>query len=306
MADINLYNMYNRKLRKYGLNDSTRFQDAFVDAVNYSYNELNSQVFESVLVSPIGTFEEVIDTRLTSFTTIEMANGSDTSDEALSNRGLFTLEYDLELLDETHSFIDTITYDTNKEFGVSIDDFNIDISDSVSGLSMNYDFTDTSVKFKVVFDEDGNTLYVNGTAVTPTYALVSTSATTVLIEAIDSHIMSTQTAAILKRHRALSPETVIYDFLLDDDSATVTDSVGSYEGTVADGVWNTYYIKPSSSLDEKYSTVLNAGLDFHLQDGGEWGLEPDVERERKWYGRGIKDGRTIYRQDVTYVNPLGL
>jgi len=306
MANINLYDMYKRKLRKYGLNDSPRFQDAFVDAVNYSYNELNSQVFESVLVSPIGTFEEVIDTRLTSFSTIEMANGSDTSDEALSNRGLFTLEYDLELLDETHSFIDTITYDTNKEFGVSIDDFNIDISDSVSGLSMNYDFTDTSVKFKVVFDEDGNTLYVNGTAVTPTYALVSTSATTVLIEAIDSHIMSTQTAAILKRHRALSPETVIYDFLLDDDSATVTDSVGSYEGTVADGVWNTYYIKPSSSLDEKYSTVLNAGLDFHLQDGGEWGLEPDVERERKWYGRGIKDGRTIYRQDVTYVNPLGL
>jgi hypothetical protein len=48
------------------------------------------------------------------------------------------------------------------------------------------------------------------------------------------------------------------------------------------------------------------GLDYHLQDGGEWALEPEPERERKWYGRGIKDARNIFQQTTTYTSPLGV
>jgi hypothetical protein len=47
-------------------------------------------------------------------------------------------------------------------------------------------------------------------------------------------------------------------------------------------------------------------LDYHIQDGGEWSIEPDVDLERKWYGRGIKQARNIYQSIATYVNPLGL
>ena len=313
MANINLYDMYKRKLRKYGLNDSTRFRDAFVDAVNYSYNELNSQVFESVLVSPIGTFEEVIDTRLTSFTSITLTTDADLL-TAIGSRETWALEYEFEITNSTNTFKDNIVISLGSVAVV------VEITDNVLSLSVDNDTTvaatytlaTTTPKIKFSFDEDGNSLLIDGSAVTMTYT-TGTSATPVPLGVINTWVISDTTGMIFKRYAGYSEETKIFEFPLDDDGATVYDLVqgvatraDGYTGDVVAGVWDNYYIESSSTLAEKYSTVLNAGLDFHLQDGGEWGLEPDVERERKWYGRGIKDGRAIYKQDVTYVNPLGI
>ena len=49
---------------------------------------------------------------------------------------------------------------------------------------------------------------------------------------------------------------------------------------------------------------MEYGLDWHLQDGGVWGLEDDGDREKKWYGRGIRSARNTNQQLTTYISPL--
>jgi hypothetical protein len=59
--NINLYDAYNQKRRKFGLNDSARFRSSFVDAVNFSFSELNNLVFQAETLGSIGSFDDVID-----------------------------------------------------------------------------------------------------------------------------------------------------------------------------------------------------------------------------------------------------
>jgi len=63
MANINLYDTYNKKRRKFGVNDSTRFQESFVEAVNLTYGEMNNLVFQANTLAPINSFDDVIDKR---------------------------------------------------------------------------------------------------------------------------------------------------------------------------------------------------------------------------------------------------
>jgi len=65
-------------------------------------------------------------------------------------------------------------------------------------------------------------------------------------------------------------------------------------------------ISNDSGLSDRYASAFNYGIDYHLQESGEYAVEEQVERERKWYIRGIKQARTIYQQETTYVNPLGI
>jgi hypothetical protein len=126
--------------------------------------------------------------------------------------------------------------------------------------------------------------------------------------------MNGVTGYVLNQTRFLSSATAIYDFFMNFDSLktattdTLVDAIGSYDlvGLPDPLVWETVYIEPSSGLSTRYKAVLDMGLDYHLQDGGEWALEPEPERERKWYGRGIKDARNIFQQTTTYTSPLGI
>ena len=108
--------------------------------------------------------------------------------------------------------------------------------------------------------------------------------------------------------RFLSSATAIYDFLINEGgtSTTLTDEIGSYTATVASPVWEIAYIEPSSGLDQLYVSPFDMGLDYHLQDGGEWAIEAEPERERKWYSRGIQNARNTFQNTTTYSNPLGI
>jgi len=106
MANINLYDAYNQKRRKFGVNDTPRFRDSFVDAVNLTYAEMNDMVFQSEVLSSIGSFDDVIDDRLAAFTTLTFDAGSNT---AIGNREFWSAEYNFERLSDTNSFTDTIS-----------------------------------------------------------------------------------------------------------------------------------------------------------------------------------------------------
>ena len=105
MANINLYDAYNKKRRKFGVNDSTRFQGSFVDAVNLTYGEINNLVFQADTLQPIGSFDDVIDNRLASFGTITFTAGVGQSNPAISDREFWSVEYDFERLSNTNTFI---------------------------------------------------------------------------------------------------------------------------------------------------------------------------------------------------------
>lgn len=305
MPDINLYDLYSRKLRKFGLNNSIRFQNAFVDAVNATYSEFNSKVFLGDTLAHIGSFDDVIDSRLKSFVDITF-DASTTMLAAMGGREIWAIEYDFEIFNSTNTFTDTITTDVGTAVVISITNSVISIDyGGGATLAATYAFATNLPTIKFVFDEDGNSLYIDGSAVSMTYT-VGTSSTSVALGTITPWVIDSAAGMILKRYRALSTETGIFDFPINDDTTTITDMIGGYVGAVNTGVWDTYYIEPSSGLDERYLADFNMGLDFHLQDGGEFAIEPEEERERKWYGRGIRDARDLYQQNTAYVNPLGL
>ena len=75
MGNINLYEVYKSKLRKFGtLNDSDTWRNTFIDALNLVYAEYNEKVFESDTLEPLGSFDEIIDNRLSYFNTITFSD----------------------------------------------------------------------------------------------------------------------------------------------------------------------------------------------------------------------------------------
>jgi hypothetical protein len=310
MANINLYDAYNQKRRKFGLNDSARFRSSFVDAVNFSFSELNNLVFQAETLGSIGSFDDVIDERLASFTSMTF----DTlADDAISGREFWSIEHTFERLSNTNGFTDTIT-DGAGTIILSITNgvFSIDGTGATVKATATIPDLDT---FTLRFEStsEGTALLVNGDTVSLTYT-DGDEDTTQSIGAVTSRVMNGVTGYVLNQTRFLSSATAIYDFFMNFDSLktattdTLVDAIGSYDlvGLPDPLVWETVYIEPSSGLSTRYKAVLDMGLDYHLQDGNEWAIEPEAERERKWYGRGIKDARNIFQQTTTYTSPLGV
>jgi hypothetical protein len=310
--NINLYDAYNQKRRKFGLNDSARFRSSFVDAVNFSFSELNNLVFQAETLGSIGSFDDVIDERLASFTSLTFDAGANT---AIESREFWAMEWDFERLSNTNGFIDTITMHDASEVVLSISSGVFSVAGAAVAATATIPDLDT---FTLRFEStsEGTALLVNGDTVALTYT-VGDGDTTQAIGAIEtngSHIISDMSGYNLLRTRFLSAATAIYDFNLNLDSLktattdTLVDLINNLElvGLPGTLLWKTVYIEPSSGLSTRYKAVLDMGLDYHLQDGGEWALEIEPERERKWYGRGIKDARNIFQQTTTYTSPLGI
>jgi len=306
MSNINLYTIYNRKRTKFGINDSDNFREYFVGALNLVYSEFNEKVFESALLEPIGSFDDIIDKRMVGFTSLTFDQGSD---QAIETRDFWSVEYDLERLSATNGLTDTIS-DDNSNVVISILNGVVSmVGDSVSCTATLPETVTMKVSF--VSDKDGNRFVVDGSTLSATYT-VGNANTVQPIGTISAHVISGVSGFDLLRTRFLSGASLIYDFLLNEESLktgetdTLLDEIASYELTVlADpAVFETRYIEPSTGLDFRYRSALEMGLDYHLQDGGQFGLEPEPERERKWYNRGVKSAREAYSQLTTYISPL--
>ena len=120
--NINLYDIYNRKRNKFGILDSTNFQDYFVDSVNLVYSEYNEKVFEASTLEPIGSFDDIIDTRLVKFTDITFDATADGPNDAIQDREFWSIEWELECTSATNAFQDNI--DGNISFSIGNGIFN--------------------------------------------------------------------------------------------------------------------------------------------------------------------------------------
>jgi hypothetical protein len=308
MPNINLYDVYNRKRAKFGINDSTNFRQYFLDALNIVYSELNEKVFEAATLEPLNSFDDIIDNRLAGFTSLTF-NAS--SNAAIESREFWSVEYDFERLSLTNGFTDTITDDSSNVV-ISITNGVVSIAGGSVACSATIPST-TSETFSLSFvsDKDGNRIMINGGSIEATYT-TGNSETTQPIGAISSHVISGVSGLDFLRTRFLSAGSLIYDFLLNEESLKsgetdiLVDEIASYEMTTIPDppVFESRYIEPSTGLDFRYRSALEMGLDYHLQDGGQFGLEPEPERERKWYGRGIRSARQAFSQQSTYKSPL--
>lgn len=57
--------------------------------------------------------------------------------------------------------------------------------------------------------------------------------------------------------------------------------------------------------DESFRPYFRIVLEYALQEGGEWAIEPDAAMEGRKI-RAVRDARNLNRQNTTYVNPLGI
>jgi hypothetical protein len=296
--NINLYDLYKRKRDKFGINESTNFQQYFVDALNITYSELNEKVFEAATLEPIVAFDDIIDTRLTTFGTITMPSGAD---DAIENREFWAVEWELERTADANGLTQTITDDaSNVVLSITNNVFSV-VGDTVAASGQIPEVDIISIKFES--SKDGNEFTVNGDKVDMVYTTGDEDATQA-IGAVTSNVFSAVSGYELLKTRFLTAGTLVYDFDINSGTATITDNVAGYDATVATAQWDTRYVEPSTTLDFRYRSALEMGLDYHLQDGGQYGLEPEPERERKWYTRGIQSAREVYKQNTTYVSPL--
>jgi hypothetical protein len=223
---------------------------------------------------------------------------------AISDREFWAIEYDFERLSNTNTFIDTITDGTNITLSVTNGVFSIVCGATLSATGTIPDLDTFNLRFEST--SDGNALLVNGDTVALTYTQ-GDAETSQAIGTVTAHVVSAMTGYTLNRTRFLSSATAIYDFLINEGTSdTLTDVIAGYTATLTDAVWETVYIEPSSGLNELYLSPFDMALDYHLQDGGEWAIEPEVERERKWYGRGVKNATNTFQNTTTYTNPLGI
>lgn len=302
MSSINLYDLYKRKTRKYGVNYSQEtFKETFVDAVNLVYSEMNEKVFQAHRLEMIGSFDDVIDERLASFDTITHVD----SNVAVGEREYWSAEYEFERTSGTNSFVDTFVDNTPRTVILGITDGVFSISGNGVDVKGTADISTYDVfKLKFSSDSEGNHLTVNDEAVGITYT-DGDAETSQEIGTVVSHISSATNGLELTRMRFLSLGTVIYDFLINEGTGdTLTDIISDYTATIASQVWEDRYIEPTTGLDERFRSALEYGLDWHLQDGGVWGLEDDGDREQKWYTRGIRSARNTNQQLTTYKSPL--
>ena len=305
MSTINLYEAYGSKRRKFGVNDAERFRSAFVDAVNLVYAEINDQVFQNQTLDYIGSFNDIIDTRLTKFTSMTFDSASGGPNKAIQSREFWSVEYDLELTSATNGFTDTIT-DGGGTVVVSVANNVLSVAGSTVSATTTLPTADTySVEFESY--TGGNRLFINGTEYSMTYT-VGDADTTQAIGEVSAHAISGVTGFEFKATRFYTLGTLAYEFLFDaeDPITGLTDTVGAYVATLIGAQWDARWAEPSSGLDSQYRSPFNMGLDYHLQDGNEFAIEVEPERERKWYVRGIPMARNIMQNNTTYTNPLGI
>jgi hypothetical protein len=271
---------------------------------------LNDQVFRNQTVGYIGSFDDVIDSRLFSMTTLSYDTTLATV--AMGEREFWSAQWDLERTSATNGMTDTIDDDaSNVVLSIANGVFSI-VGDAVSATG-TLPITDETFTLAFESSATGNVLTVNGASVDLTYTL-GDAETTQAIGGINSRVISALSGFFLLRVSFNSAGALINNFLLNEESlktgetAILLDEVNAYEMTgVPDPlVWKTVYIEPSSGLDSQYRSPLDMGLDYHLQDGGEWAIEPESERERKWYTRGIPMARNILSNNTTYKGPLGI
>lgn len=302
MPNINLYQSYTSKRHKFGVNDTERFRQSYLDAVNLTYSELNSDVFLTQLLEAVSSFDDIIDERLISFTTLTF-DASSGSDVAIESREFWSVEYDFERLGVTNGFTDSINDDASNVVISILNGVLTVTGDTITGtLTLPTDLDVFTLRFESW--RDGNRVFINDDEFALSFTL-GDGDTTQKIGAVNTHIVSGVSGYNVLRTRFLSAGSLIYDFLMNEGTTPLVDVVASYEIVVNTGVWNDVYIEPSSGLDSQYLSPFNMGLDFHLQDAGEWAIEPEAERERKWYGRGIRNAKNILQHNTTYVDPLG-
>jgi hypothetical protein len=285
------------------VNDSVRFQDSFVDAVNLTNGELNNLVFQNETLSMINSFDDIIDNRLISFTTITFDAASNV---AIEGREFWSAEYDFERLSDTNGFVDTITDGTNIVISIANGVLSVVNTGLLDGTLTLPDLNTFTIQ--VESNSEGNQVLINGIEYGLTYTL-GDAETTMTIGTVTDRVISATTGYTLNRVRFLSSATAIYDFLINEGTGqTLTDEVAEYTGAILPNpaVWKTVYIEPSSGLSTLYISPFSMAIDYHLQDGGEWAIEAEPERERKWYGRGIKDARNTFQNTTTYTNPQGI
>ena len=308
MPNINLYEAYKRKVRKFGVNDSSTFRDSFADAVNLVYSELNEKVFEANTLNMIDSFDDIIDSRLASVTSMTFDDSSGVND-AIQSREFWSVEYELERLSDTNGFTDTID-DDGDDVVVSISNGVVTLTgDSVVGSA---DLPDvSSLTLRIESTSSGNAIYANDVALSVTYT-TGDEETAQSIGTVASHVINGISGYELLSTSFNSDASLVYKFLLNEGTGTAvtselvdpSSSIDAFTATLVSPVWEYRYVEPSTSLDSRYSVPFEMGLDYHLQDGGQWALEPEPERERKWYMRGIPAARTAYQQLTTYTSPL--
>ena len=326
MSNINLWKIYNQKLRKFGRNDSARFQNAFLEAVNNAYAEFNDQIFSVSTLTAPETFDEIIDNRLVSFTSLTFDAGANA---VIGNRDFWSIEYSFERKSATNGFIHTITDSTgdivieigNGVLGFTgstlagsvelpdIDVFKLLISSNKSGYRILIDDTekvlDTTGSSEISLLDIPDLDYVPDLDIVPGYTL-GDSSTSQPIATISSQTITGISGLELNRLRFYSAAAMLCEYNMNEDSAdTITDEVGGYDISVVGGTWATVYVEPDNGLDSSFLSPFNMAVDYHLQDGGEWAIEPSIEREKKWYERGIRMARGIYQDSLTFTGPLG-
>lgn len=325
MANINLYDIYTQKRRKFGVNDSSTYQESFVEAVNLTFQELNAEVFQASTLERIASFKDVIDSRLDLFTTITFDSDCE---KIMSGREFWAIEYALERKSDTNGFTDTITDDASNvvititdgvlyfagdtlAFEVTLPDYDnirILIASTKSGnvvLINNEDVADVTTSDISLYDVP-DIDWIPDVEVVPSLT-IGDSETTQGIGTVSARVISGVSGWSLRSTAFYSSKTKLLDFLIKEGTgATLTDGINGYDATVVGGTWIKAYIEDSCELDERYHSPLSMGIEYHLQDGRQWAIDPDGDWERKWYLRGIPMAREIYRQNTTYRNPLGI
>lgn len=310
MATIKLWEEYNSKARKFGITDSDRFRSSFVDAVNLTYADLNAEVFEGETLAFIKTNDDIIDERLISFAVLTYDAGAGDSLPVMSEREFWSSEWDLERTHDTNGLTDTIAQsggDPTITLSIANGVFTVTTDAGTPAITASATLPDvTSAKVKFTSSSGGNALTVNGDAVALTYTN-GAATTTLPLVTITSRIMTGVTGYTLNRIAFNSPATKLVEFLLNDGADALTDEIEGYGATLSGtaAVWETVYIEPSSTLDSQYKSVFNDCVNYYLQEGGEWSIEPEPDAERKWL-RAIKRAKKINQNNTTYVNPLGI
>lgn len=324
MANINLYEAYNNKRRKYGVNDSSRYQQAFVEATNMAFADFNAEVFCDDTLEYIRSFNDVINSRLISLNTITFDANSLVT---MGNREFWAVEYVIERTSDTNSMTDTISDDNSNvviaiannvlqfqgdslTFTVTLpdtDSYRLLISSNKSGYTVvTDDTTDGGADASIDLDYIPDLSWVPDLELVP-IATLGDSSTSQKIGTVSSRVISSVSGLNIVSTAFYSSKTKLLEWLMDEGTGTtITDEINSYTATVDTPVWNTVWVEESCALDQRYQQYFNAALEYYLQEGNEWGIEPDINLERRWFGRALPRARATYQQNSTYANPLGI
>ena len=303
MANINLYEAYLQKLRKFGVNDSSRFRASFADSVNMVYSEFNGRVFGEDILAWIDSIDDVIDNRLMSFDSVTFGANALI---AMGNREYWAAEWELEILSATNGMTDTIDTTTDVVLSIANGVFTVTQTGVVVASATLPVFDTGTVRFEST--SAGNALTVDGSAVELTYT-TGDAETSLPIVVVTSRVIDGFSGMTLNRNRFLSAASSVMDFPMNEGTGlTLTDDIGSLTAAILPdpAVWATIYIEPSSSLDKAYYMPFMLGLDYYIQLSGEWAIEDDKTIASRWYASGITAARNTFQQKSTYTNPLGI